>query len=401
MLKSPMSEALSQIFNTTLENEFKSWAAGIIDKEVSNSFDLQYEFNAESGDVISNSVKKVLTSYVMEMDMQISSQAALVAMLDQRILEIIQSGHYDIPLVGIEHAMSKYMDKIKSEFQKNLFGPSETNIVISKPTKVLDGQPVVVNKTTFQIAHIQLAGIVQRIAANVPVWYYGAPGSGKTHIAAQVATALDLPFYPVYLGPTTTESKLLGYKNAGQGTYVEGLLYEPYLKGGLIYLDEIDVTDPGVLVAINALISNEEYRFPDGNMVKRHERVRFLAGANTLGLGSLQGFRRNSQDAAARDRWVKVKSIYDEAMERRISVMNCPAFGDQWARYVQKVRVFVNTESTSPIHVTPRASYNGANMLQANIAAKDVCEDTIFAEMSADLIKAVTHKCGIFKCQKQ
>lgn len=397
MFKSQLSEELSKIIDSGLEKEFKDWVATIIDREVSNAFDTRYEFNLEAGDVLHDSIKRVLGTYVMEMDMKISSKGALIAMLDERIVEILQSGHCNIPLASIEQAVAKYLEKVKAEFQKNLFGPSETTIVLSKAGKSVGQAPVVINSVTFPIAHCQLAGIVQRIAANVPVWYYGAPGSGKTHIAAQVAASLNTPFYPVYLGPTTTESKLLGYKNAGQGTYVEGLLYEPYMRGGLIYLDEIDVTDPGVLVAINALISNEEYRFPDGKMVKRHEDVRFLAGANTIGLGSLQGFRRNSQDAAARDRWVKVKSIYDEAMERRIAISNCPEYGEKWARYVQKVRVFVATESTSPIHVTPRASYNGANMLQAGIPPKEVCDDTIFAEMSEDLMTAVKGKAGTFK----
>jgi len=391
-----MNSLLSDVLDRGLEREFKTWANAAIATEVSLSFDKKYEFSVETNEVLFNAIRSVLSTYVMQLDLEVSGKEALMAALDTRVAAVLESGALKLPMHCIEDALNTWFAKIKKDINKEFFGPSKYTIEITEPPKA-KGAPIEVNETSFEIAHAQLPGLVHRVAANVPVWYYGAPGSGKNHLAYQCSQALKLDFYPVYLGPTTTESKLLGYKNAGAGIYVEGLLYKPFMVGGLIFLDEIDVTDPAVLVSINALISNDEYRFPDGNLVRKHKDVRFLAAANTLGLGGLDGFKRNSQDAAARDRWIKFKAEYDEAMERKIAIRNCPKDGEKWARYVQGVRKFVTTESTSRIHVTPRASYNGASMLQAGIHPAEVCEATIFAEMEADTKAAAVRKVGTFK----
>lgn len=239
-----------------------------------------------------------------------------------------------------------------------------------------------------------------------PVWCYGNPGCGKTHVSEQEAEALhkfakkagwkpskeigDVFYFPIYFGPTTTEGKVLGYKNAATGDFVKGLAQDAYEHGGLLYLDEIDVADPSVLVSVNSLLANKSYRFPDGKIRKRNKFFFVLAGANTLGTGSKDGFKRNVQDAASRDRFAKVYFDLDEDLEKSL------AGHVEWVQYVQKVRGFIQTLAKGAIHVTPRASYGGAAALKRGIPAPAVLRAFLFNEMTDDVKASVVSHCGPF-----
>ena len=223
-----------------------------------------------------------------------------------------------------------------------------------------------------------------------PVWAWGGAGVGKTHMGQQIAEALKLTFYPVYLGPTTTEAKLLGFRNASLGEYIKGLCVEAFHKGGVLFLDEIDAADPSVIVAINALLSNDTYRFPDGKLYKRHKDFYVLCGANTLGKGAQQGFKRNAMDAASLNRFAKVEIEIDEALELVLSG------NENFTKYVQRVRNHLKSTSKMTVHITPRDSAIGAAALANGITPESVCKSTLFAMLSEDNKQSVINTVGYF-----
>jgi hypothetical protein len=55
--------------------------------------------------------------------------------------------------------------------------------------------------------HAQFAQVLAWARADVPVWLWGAPGSGKTHLAKQIARALDVPAFIASIDETTTANK--------------------------------------------------------------------------------------------------------------------------------------------------------------------------------------------------
>jgi hypothetical protein len=242
-----------------------------------------------------------------------------------------------------------------------------------------------------------------------PVWLYGGPGGGKSTIAEQIAPVLcefakqdakekglDIPIsddflFPMTCSDTTTKSDLLGFKSAAHGVYTDGVARRAFEHGGLLFMDEIDNSNTSFLVSANALKSQRFFRFPDGVMVKRHPYFFVLAGANTLGTGSTNGFQRKAQDAAARDRYAKVHFDYDEVLERKL------AKHDSWVSYVQKVRKYVNTLAKCAVHITPRASYGGAAALRNGIKPENVAHAFIFVEFSKDIQQSVLSSCGMFK----
>ncbi len=225
----------------------------------------------------------------------------------------------------------------------------------------------------------------------VGLWLWGGAGAGKTHMAEQIAEALEVPFYPIYGGPTMTETKLLGYRNAGSGVYVKGLTYDWFKSGGLLAIDEADLGES--LSCMNSLFANRVYRFPDGELIERHPNTYFIALANTNGMGARSGFRRNVQDVAALDRFNFWQFLYDEKLEKALA-------GDfaEFAEYVVKVRKWIqgNSKETN-LHVTPRATMRGVALLASTeMDGPSVAESSIFGLFPLDTKAAVLKSCGSF-----
>jgi hypothetical protein len=268
-----------------------------------------------------------------------------------------------------------------------------------------------------QLRHRQFDEVVRwltsRTGGNLyqPVWLWGGPGSGKSTLAEQLAEVLyefakmdvtergleaALPppedfFHPLTCANTMTKSDLVGFKGAASGAYVEGIARQPFEKGGLLFLDECDNSNTAFLVSFNAVAAQQLYRFPDGKIVKRHPYFFILAGANTLGTGSTNGFQRQAQDAASRDRFAKVYFDYDRALEKKI------ANHDRWVDYVHKVRDYVATIAKCCVHITSRCCYGGAAALKNGVPAAQVCESFIFCEFTKDVQASIKAKCGVFQ----
>lgn len=264
---------------------------------------------------------------------------------------------------------------------------SPENLVVDDALRIVDDELKVLKGEKM---HCATRTVIRWVKTQKPIWLWGPPASGKNVMAEQIARVLEVGFYPIYLGPTTTESKIVGFMNAGAGTYVTGLCYEPYKNGGLIYWDEIDVADPQVLVAINSLVENDGYRFPNGEFVKRHDKLYLVAGANTKGFGAEAGLKRNSQDAATLSRFIKVHLPYDENLERSL----CRDRG--WVTYVQRVRKFVHGLARGGVPITPRASYKGDKALEMGLSKAEVAEACLFSDMNEDTKQAVVKNCGTF-----
>lgn len=226
----------------------------------------------------------------------------------------------------------------------------------------------------------------------IPTWSYGPPGGGKTHLAQQLADALGVQFIPQAFGPTTTDVRVIGFLNAALGVYVPGPAYEWMRNGGLWFMDELDNCEPSALVSINSLLANDRIRFPNGETVLKHKDCYALAGANTLGTGAQAGFRRQSQDAAARSRWAKVKLEYDEKLERALSPVA------EWVDYVIKVRAAVERLAKSNIWITPRDSIIGSAALKNGVPEHEVV-DHLLAEFSADARAQILKECGVFSLE--
>lgn len=222
----------------------------------------------------------------------------------------------------------------------------------------------------------------------VPCWWDGPPGGGKSHMMEQVAEALGLPHYILAIGPTDTKTAVVG--SVATGEFRPGIAYEPYKNGGLLGIDEIAAGDPGVLVSTNSLVANHSYRFPNGELVRKHKDFHVIAADNTRGNGNVKGMIRNRLDAATLDRFAFLKVDYDEPLEAAL------CGNEAWAGYVKKVRDYLAANSAESVYITPRASINGAALLAGGLDVDTVMDATVFKFCSQDLRSAILGTVGAF-----
>lgn len=155
------------------------------------------------------------------------------------------------------------------------------------------------------------------LQADVPIWLHGEAGSGKSTAGEQAANSLGLPFRSISLGPTTSKSDLMGYRDA-TGNYHSTAFREVYENGGVFTLDEIDSGHPGILTILNSALANGHGEFPDSR-VPRHEMARFIASANTIGRGATSEYvGRAPIDAATIDRFAFIPMDTDEDLEEAL-----------------------------------------------------------------------------------
>ena len=165
--------------------------------------------------------------------------------------------------------------------------------------------------------HKSFEEILTYLANDRPVYIYGPAGTGKTHMAAQLAQALGLSFY--YSGQLSQEYKFTGFTDAN-GHFQETPFYKAWTEGGLFFFDELDRSFPEVVTDLNGALANGLFDFPAPiGQVKRHPDFRCLAAGNTLGAGATRIYTAaNALDGSTRNRFLKVEVDYDKAIEDSI-----------------------------------------------------------------------------------
>lgn len=205
----------------------------------------------------------------------------------------------------------------------------------------------------------------------------GGAGGGKTHLASTIAEALKLPFYPMSVGLQTTKSDLLGFINA-QGNYVTTPIRQAYENGGVLLLDEFDAAHAGVVTILNSLLANGHCSFPD-KIVQKHKDFVCLCACNTYGKGATMEYvGRNRLDSATLDRFIIIDVGYDSKLEDKLTD------NKDWYKIIKKLRHNAEKSGTKII-ISPRASMDGADLLDAGFTIKDVLDMVVFKGVTEDV----------------
>lgn len=344
---------------------------------------------ADTGDTLADVIARAINGKVnagLDTD-------AVAAMIDTTLARWVEE---DLPAVIGSKGPSK--DDIKAIVAEAFANAPRAGTIINMPELAapveLGNEPV----------HFQFAQVLAWLRADVPVWLWGMPGSGKTHLGRQLAKALGTTAFIMSIDETTTANKLLGFQNLVSGDFVPGWLYEPFKNGGLVCIDEIDTGNPGILAALNALISNGHYLFPNGETVEKHAAFRVIAFANTKGTGAVAGFTaRQRLDAATLNRFGLIEFTYDAGLELQIacgiasetpmwkpSKPATPAQCEAWVRWVQRVREAVGKN----VLISPRPSLLGVRALRAGVPVTEVADALIFALCADDTVEIIKDRCG-------
>ncbi len=226
--------------------------------------------------------------------------------------------------------------------------------------------------------HKHLRTLVGVLSQRVHTFLVGPAGSGKTTAAQMAAEVLGLPYYEKAMGPATSEWDLTGYRSP-DGKYVPGALRAPFEHGGVATLDEVDNAGASVLTALNTMMANGYYTFPDAR-VPRHPDFIVVACGNTYGRGADRLYvGRQQLDAATLDRFAVLDWDYDEEAEVEW------AGTDQrpWTTYVQAVR-HAAAQHKMRFVVSPRASITGAKLLRSGLERSLVEEAVLWKGLGID-----------------
>lgn len=233
-------------------------------------------------------------------------------------------------------------------------------------------------KNTEILSHSK-QGMVSMALACGNVALVGPSGSGKTHMAEAIAKEMGLDFH--FTGALMHEYKLTGFIDA-TGKVIRTPFREAFEHGGVFLFDEIDGSAPAVLLQLNSALSNKKMDFPDA-CVDAHPDFKVIAASNTYWTGADRSYvGRNQLDAASLDRFIIVGIDYDEDLERAL------AKHDEWVDFVQKMRKAVRDLKIRHV-ISPRASMDGAKLLQAGAEWDDVAMMVVWKSLPQDQIQKV------------
>jgi AAA domain (dynein-related subfamily) len=160
--------------------------------------------------------------------------------------------------------------------------------------------------------------------ARQPIMAVGPAGTGKSHLAKQLAEFLELSYQETPMTPGASRGDLLGRHTIGG--FIPSAFTEIYGGGGVFNFEEIDASDPSMLIVLNnALAQNALYNSANGEEYEKHSDFVPFATANTFGLGANREYTgRERLDAATIDRWRMGRIIMrrDNAVASKILYRN-------------------------------------------------------------------------------
>jgi hypothetical protein len=180
-----------------------------------------------------------------------------------------------------------------------------------------------IKKLDGQLFHSSFERLTRLASTGMNLWLHGPAGTGKTHIACQIAEAIGKECVVQSICAQTPITFFAGFIDAN-GRYIETELYKKYTNGGVYILDEIDSGNPNTLSLLNATIENQAVAFPNG-IAKRHPDFQVIACANTFGNGATEQYiGRNQIELPTQNRFIKQFVGYDESLElQRFDTNSC------------------------------------------------------------------------------
>lgn len=309
-----------------------------------------------------------------------SSLDAVIATMVQNLLATMPLGiDADAVTAIAESVMTQNLDSVKAD----LVNLSEA-VRLVRPVVTEIHLPHGEVRKLQGVQHAQFPSVLKILQKKRNIFMVGSAGTGKTTIAEKASQALGLDFSAQSFNSQSSKADLVGFKTAN-GVYVGTEFRERFQNGGIFLMDEIDNANPNILGTLNAALANGFMAFPDG-MVKRHEEFIAIAAGNTYGNGATaQYVGRNPIDGATKDRFVFMDILIDENIEDAMvaSTGLDVRKATKWTMIVRQCRKNVADFGLQVI-VSPRASENGAHLLDAGFTFREAIDMTVLKGAKPD-----------------
>ncbi len=288
---------------------------------------------------------------------------------------------------------SDALDALRKLLSPTVDEATVRQIVMAEVKKAMDDSPVVKIEVVRPdgSAHKveghtrpEFKDVLLSASCGLNILLVGPAGSGKTHLAHQVAEALGRPFASVSCTAGMSESALQGWlipSDGGAFQYLSSDFVKMYEEGGVFLFDEIDAADSNTLLFVNQALANGSFFLPirkNASVVKRHPDFVCIAAANTFGTGSNQTYAgRERLDEATLDRFRAGTIVldYDQTFERKVVAPDLLAWG--WA-----IRKRI-TEARLNRVMSTRFLLDATKLLKAGKSVKAI-QDTYFVGWKSD-----------------
>jgi cobaltochelatase CobS len=250
--------------------------------------------------------------------------------------------------------------------------------------KVLD--KVVIKETV----HEQFEKILQLMQIGKAVYLRGPAGSGKNVIAKQVAKALELSFY--FDNAVQQPYQLTGFIDA-MGKYQETQFYKSFTDGGVYFLDELDASNPEIVILLNAALANGYFTFPNGYK-EAHKNFKVIAAGNTTGQGATSEYNTRQQlDGATLNRFIQIEIDYSETIENSLTT------DYELLTFLRAFRNGVKKTGQRKI-VSYREIINLRDLTQLKWTLKDVINIGLLSGMDKDDVNMIFNEMGLSNSNK-
>ncbi len=293
-------------------------------------------------------------------------------------------------LEGEEERYIALLDKLKNAINpKSIAHEAETlakNLIEERYGKLPEITKIQIGdnkpKEIKGLTHSAFQSILTLLANGENVLLNGPSGTGKNVLGNQIAEAFGLEFYCT--PAIRQEYKLSGFIDAN-GKFVETPFYKAWTKGGVYLFDEMDASDPTVILNINSALANGYYEFPIG-LIKKHKDFYILGAGNTLGNGGDRVYTaRDEMDASTIDRFAVVPFGYDEKLERELAGNN------NIYEFVTAVRKAV--EDTGLRYVVSMRATKSLAQLYGKMDIQELVKYVVCKNMRPTDIKTVVQNC--------
>ena len=205
----------------------------------------------------------------------------------------------------------------------------------------------------------------------------GPAGTGKTTAAMAFARMMGLD---LYAQPVTADAfGVTGFVSA-TGEIIETEFSRAWKNGGVLLWDELSISLPDALAALNSALANGFIALPGIGNVKAHPDFYFVAGDNSDTGASAMFSARSTLDGATLDRFIRIDWPVDLKLESSL------ANGyTRWLDCVRAIRAFIADRDIQHVGATSRAVIQGAQALQAGcFTPTEILEDTCKKGILAD-----------------
>lgn len=295
---------------------------------------LQSPNNPDLGDTVERILRAIGT---------LSDRVSTVETEKRNSAQVLQAIHSDTdPIKAEVKGLNSAIVNIKEELQNR------------KPVQfVLEN----VSLEPVSGQHYKFKELVFWASLDCNILLIGPASSGKTTAAIEYAKLNNLELYSQ---PLTMDSfGVLGFVGPN-GNRVDTEFSRAWINGGVFLWDELSMSSPEAIGALNAALANGFASFPGLGVIPKHPKFRMIAGDNSDTGANLKYGARSLLDGASLDRFIRLDWPIDLDIEQSIAGQYTG-----WLAAVRAIRGFIESRAIEHVGATMRAVIAGCKALSA------------------------------------